>query len=174
MMGLISSFVSGYLRRGVDRTVLCLHGMNSHSGYFARLGSSLAEKGSAVYALDLRGNGLSGMPGDAENSHRQIADVGFVLKQLRSAHSGKPVYLLGHSLGAGYALRFAFLHPEALDGLILLAPAVRTISAPSFRLILTMATMGFRILLPPPPCALGHNDWVVKGSSGKRIGAENP
>jgi len=146
----VQLFVRAWLPEvAVERVILCLHGMSSHSGFYAKFGYALAERGSAVYALDLRGNGLSGRPGEAESIDRQISDIHLVVQQIRRYHSEQPLHLLGHSLGAGYLLRYVCKHPVPARSLILLAPAVKVYSKPSLRLFLTTAIMGFRILLTP-------------------------
>ena len=146
--------------------------MSSHSGYFATLGRALADKRNAVVALDLRGNGFSGEQGDVESLERQIADIRFVLGQIRGSYPDIPVYLLGHSLGAGYVLRFVFSYPAGIKGIILLSPAVRTISNRSARSFLTMATMGFHILLTPRSrwdTTIGWPSALRQSELGKRI-----
>lgn len=132
-----------------EQVVLCVHGMSSHSAYFARLGYCLAKKGCAVYALDLRGNGLSGKPGDAESIDRQIADIHLAVEKIHPSHFSEPLHLLGHSLGTGYVLRYVHTCSSSVKSVILLSPAVKTISNYNTRMLLTMATMGFRILLTP-------------------------
>jgi len=54
--------------------------------------------------------------------HLQYIDD-FVV-HLGGLHKGKKLHLLGHSLGGVYALWYAANHPDALDGLVLAAPAV--------------------------------------------------
>lgn len=155
-----------------ERAILCLHGMNSHSGYFALLGHGLAKKGNAVFALDLRGNGLSGEQGDAESLECQIADIRFILDHIRTLYPDKPVYLLGHSLGAGYALRFISMYPGDVTGAILLAPAVQPIFTFSLRLLWLTFTMGFRFLLSPRSrwdTTIAWTNALRKSELGKRI-----
>lgn len=154
------------------QAILCLHGMNSHSGYFAQLGLGLAKKGHAVFALDLRGNGLSGEQGDVENLERQIADIKFVLEYIHTLYPDKPVYLLGHSLGAGYALRFIYTYPDDVTGAILLAPAVRPIFNFSLHLLWFTFTVGFRFILSPRShwdTTIAWTDALRKSELGKMI-----
>lgn len=166
-------FVRSWLPEGVsERVILCIHGMNSYSAFYARLGNALAERGSAVYALDLRGNGLSGEPGDIESVDRQIADVRFIVEEIRSLHLDKPIHLLGHSLGTGYVLRYTYLHTPPAKSIVLLSPAVRVISNRSLRMLVMMATMGFRILLTPRArwdTTIGWTNALRESEMGKAI-----
>lgn len=154
------------------QAILCLHGMNSHSGYFALPGLGLAKKGHVVFALDLRGNGLSGEQGDVENLERQIADIKFALEHIRTLYPDKPVYLLGHSLGAGYALRFIYTYPDDVTGAILLAPAVQVIFNFSLRSLWFAFMMGFRSILSPRSrwdTTIFWTDSLRKSEMGKMI-----
>lgn len=165
--------VRSWLPEGVsERVILCIHGMNSHSAFYARLGDALAERGNAVYALDLRGNGLSGEPGDVESIDRQIADIRFIVEEIHSLHLNKPLHLLGHSLGAGYVLRYAYVHTPFAKSIVLLSPAVRVVSNRSLRMLVMMATMGFRILLTPRArwdTTLGWANALRESEMGKAI-----
>jgi acylglycerol lipase len=46
------------------------------------------------------------------------------VRHFRGQNKGKPLYVLGHSLGGVYSLWYAANHPSALDGLVLASPAV--------------------------------------------------
>lgn len=118
-------FVASWLPDGeAERAVLCIHGLCENTDFFSNLGSYLAIRGDAAYALDLRGNGLSGRWGDVENISHQLEDIKLVLELVSKKHQGKPTYLLGHGLGAGYVLWFATTYGEMVSGLVLLSPAV--------------------------------------------------
>lgn len=112
----------------VKRVVVCIHGIGDYSGWFRNISPDLATDGNQVYALDLRGFGDSqeeGYPrGCVSDFDRHLQDIDDFVVHLRSLHKGKKLYLLGHSLGGVYALWYAANHPDALDGLVLAAPAV--------------------------------------------------
>jgi len=113
---------------GVERVVVCIHGGGDHSGWFSVIGPVLAEDGSEVYALDLRGFGNSkeeGLPrGDTSSFERHLQDIDEAIGHARLNHPGKKVYMLGHSLGGCYAIWQAANHPDSLDGLVLVAPGI--------------------------------------------------
>ncbi len=74
--------------------------------------------GSRSVAVDLRGSGSSSNAAGPYNLERFAAD----LRELISAASIGPVVVVGHSMGATTALRLAVDAPEAVAGLILIAP----------------------------------------------------
>jgi acylglycerol lipase len=110
------------------RAVVCIHGIGDYSGWFRNIAPALAEDGSEVYALDLRGFGESqekgvprGVVGDFE---RHLQDIDDFVVRLHSHHKNKKVFMLGHSLGGVYSLWYAANHPASVDGLVLAAPAL--------------------------------------------------
>ncbi|MDW8323200.1 MAG: alpha/beta fold hydrolase [Burkholderiales bacterium] len=105
--------------------VLALHGFNDRRAAFDELGEFLAARGVAVYAYDQRGFGATAGAGGWYGHARLIADVHLSLRLLRDRHPGLPLILAGESMGAAIALLSA-IEPAApaVDGLVLLAPAV--------------------------------------------------
>lgn len=82
------------------------HGMCETAARYARFAESLTAAGYAVYANDHRGHGLTAgkvtLLGDAgENGfywmRRDLAEIG---RTARERHPGRPLYLLGHSMGS--------------------------------------------------------------------------
>lgn len=65
------------------RTVVALHGMVTHSGWFALLGELLAAQGVAVVAPDRRGNGLARELRQVGNLDLLISDVGEAVRLAR-------------------------------------------------------------------------------------------
>lgn len=73
------------------------------------------EKDHVVYTLTLAG--FDGMPAPKQDGNLfDLADQSLG-NWLQSAHIGKPI-LVGHSLGATLALRFASEHPELISGVV--------------------------------------------------------
>lgn len=110
------------------RAVVCVHGIEAHSGFFKTLGKEMAREGSEVYAFDRRGFGKSieeGIPqGDTKDFKRHLQDFDDFVSFVKSNHPGKKVFMLGHSIGSAYTLWYASSHPDSLDGIILAAPPV--------------------------------------------------
>jgi alpha-beta hydrolase superfamily lysophospholipase len=117
--------------------LLNLHGLGDHSGLYGALGDRMVASGFAVHALDLRGNGRS--PGkrghvDAWSDYRE--DLRRFVELVRREEPGRPLFLLGNSLGGLIAIDYALHHPEGLRGVIAAAPPLGRLSVPSVLLAL--------------------------------------
>jgi alpha-beta hydrolase superfamily lysophospholipase len=109
----------------VRAAVVLLHGLAEHSGRYGELVDRLLARGFAVHALDHRGHGRSAGP--RANIGRfawLVADAAGRVAAARAAHPGRPVVLLGHSMGGAIALAAALAHPGLVEALALSAPAV--------------------------------------------------
>lgn len=102
--------------RGV---VAIVHGVKSHSGYYAWAAEQLAARGLAVYALDLHGRGKSnGERLYLEKLDDYLADVDALLKLAREREPALPIFLLGHSAGGVIACVYTLEHQRELAGLV--------------------------------------------------------
>jgi alpha-beta hydrolase superfamily lysophospholipase len=114
----------------LEKVVVCIHGLGCHSGFFRPLGQNLAANGVGIYALDLRGFGKSkeeGLAiGDTRDFNRHLQDIDEAVDLVHKKSQSLKVYMLGHSLGGLYTLWYAATHPDALDGIILAAPAIES------------------------------------------------
>lgn len=125
-----SIFYRAWLHPDAQRPVLLLmHGLGAHSGWFIDMGNSLNEQGLTVYAMDHRGFGRSGgMRGHAAQALSPVHDAQAVLDEIYRRHPGTPVSVLGHSLGAIFALHLAANDTAAaqhrLAGMILVNPGI--------------------------------------------------
>ncbi len=124
----------GAVLRGVQVTgpgrpkasVVVAHGYGEHCGRYEELLDVLAASRFATFAVDLRGHGRSdGDRAFEPDFGHYLADFGLVVERAKAEHPGKPVYLLGHSLGGLIAFGYALDHPDGLSGLVLLSPALR-------------------------------------------------
>jgi len=110
--------------------ILALHGFNDYGNAFDAPAKIWAARGIATYAYDQRGFG--GAPGRAlwPGSEALATDAVTASVLLRRAYPGKPLYLLGESMGGAVAILAASgatgIRPAPVDGVILSAPAVWT------------------------------------------------
>jgi len=112
-------------------TLLCLHGIQSHSGWYGWSSRRLAEEGWSVNFPDRRGSGRSDAPrGDAPSAERLLADVVEFAREIQEVDA--PCVLMGLSWGARLAAILAARHPELFRRLILLYPGIHTHVRPSF------------------------------------------
>ena len=122
-------------REPVKAVVGMVHGLGSHSSWFTNLAKPLVMQRYGVYALDLRGHGQS--PGQRGHINRWTEFRGDFHQfwQLIVAHNpGLPCVALGHSLGAVIVLDYALHYPEALLGIIVLAPDVGVVGVSPLKL----------------------------------------
>jgi len=103
--------------------IVLVHGLAEHSGRYERTGSLLSGAGFWVRGFDLIGAGGSGGRrwdiDDWERYHDQIESH---VEWARKA--GKPVVLMGHSLGGALSLGYALSERHKPDLLVLSAPAL--------------------------------------------------
>ena len=104
--------------------ILALHGLNDHSEAFALPAPHFTEAGVTVYAYDQRGFGAGAHPGLWASGMRLAQDAATAISLLRQRHPGKPVFLLGESMGGAVAVVAVAESGAEVDGLILSAPAV--------------------------------------------------
>lgn len=103
-------------------TIVCIHGIQSHGGWYEYSCTALARAGHRVYFLDRRGSGLNGQQrGDAPGFRRLLDDIAEFLRQQR-ADSRLPVFLLAISWGGKLGVALQKRHPGLVDGMILLCP----------------------------------------------------
>lgn len=105
--------------------VLGLHGFNDYSGAFREVGPKLAAAGVALYAYDQRGFGAAPGRGLWHGADRMQADAAAALRLLRAEAPGRPVFLLGLSMGGAVAMTVLADAPGLADGAMLVGPAVR-------------------------------------------------
>lgn len=105
--------------------VVIAHGLAEHSGRYGELVARLLQRDYAVHSFDLRGHGRS--PGPRAYIGRfayLVADLNTCLDSVAARHPGKPLLLLGHSMGGAIAFACALDRQQDLGGLILSAPAL--------------------------------------------------
>jgi lysophospholipase len=108
-------------------TVAVVHGYGEHAGRYRQLGGELAEQGFAMCVYDLRGHGRSpGRRGHIDRFKQYLDDTGLFLDGARREAAGRPLFLLGHSMGGLIAASFVEQRrPHDLAGLVLSAPFLR-------------------------------------------------
>ncbi|MEZ6122828.1 MAG: alpha/beta fold hydrolase [Planctomycetaceae bacterium] len=117
---------SGDFQNAARGIVVCLHGIQSHSGWYGYSSQRMAEAGFHVYCADRRGSGLNTEDrGHADHGLRLIHDVRQLVDTVREEHSGMDVTLLGLSWGGKTAAALAALFPDRLQQLVLLSPGLQ-------------------------------------------------
>ncbi|HEY7348365.1 MAG TPA: lysophospholipase [Ktedonobacterales bacterium] len=130
-------------RASSPATVLILHGLGAHSGWFIDMGNALAERGLNVWIVDHRGFGRSEGPrGHVTDYHRYLQDSDAVVDAIHAAQPGTRLVLLGHSMGGIFATHYAAAHPEKLAGMLLLNPWIKDQSKVSVGTLLEVVIRG--------------------------------
>lgn len=114
--------------------IVCLHGIQSHSGWYFYSSARLSEAGYVVWFMDRRGSGGNwDQRGDCPSYRRLLADVAEFIASIRQGMyaatipgqgpgAGLPVVLLAGSWGAKLALACLRAYPGCADALILWSP----------------------------------------------------
>ncbi len=111
--------------------IVCIHGIQSHGGWYEYSCRRLAEAGFAVSFLDRRGSGLNELDrGDAPSFRRLLDDIAEYLTAHRGPHT---THLLAVSWGGKLALALQRRHPGLVDSLALLCPGIVAQVRPSLR-----------------------------------------
>jgi alpha-beta hydrolase superfamily lysophospholipase len=102
------------------------HGLAEHAGRYARLAQALTGAGYAVYANDHRGHGKSlfspaelGFFAERDGWNRALADVYQLGQLIAGEQPGRPLVLLGHSMGSFMAQQAMYERGETFAGVVL-------------------------------------------------------
>jgi alpha-beta hydrolase superfamily lysophospholipase len=125
-----TAVVHRWLPDGEPRAVVQIaHGASEHGARYARLAGELTKAGYAVYADDHRGHGRTagqperfGIAGD-DGWNRLLEDQKELTDNLTATHPGKPIVLLGHSMGSFIAQGYLQRWGDRLKGAILTGSA---------------------------------------------------
>jgi acylglycerol lipase len=173
--------------RPAQAAVALVHGVNEHGGRYARVAGELNAHGIAVHAIDLRGFGRSdGERGLVLRFDEFLDDVEHLLQWTAGEHPGKPLFLLGHSMGGEIATWLIIERQPKIDGLILSAPAL-LVGGKVFPILRHLATffsgvfprmrlrrMGTRFMSRDPQVVADFkaDPFVFQGKFAVRTGAE--
>lgn len=104
---------------------LAIHGFNDYSKAFDAPGLALSQRGMAVYAHDQRGFGAAPHRGLWPGAGILGRDITDLARLLRERHPGRPLYLIGESMGGAVLMAAVTAEePPSYDGLIFSSPAV--------------------------------------------------
>ncbi len=111
-----------YAPQGTPRgRVVCLHGIQSHGGWYTGSCAYLAERGWDVAFLDRRGSGLNDRGrGDTAGSRRLLLDIAEFL----SSQPGPLPFVLAISWGGKLAVALEGFRPGLTQGLVLVGPGL--------------------------------------------------
>jgi alpha-beta hydrolase superfamily lysophospholipase len=109
-----------------------IHGLGDHSGLYPTLIEHFQSRGITIHAMDLRGNGQSGgQRAYIERWEEYREDLHRFLDLVRLEEPGRPLFLLGNSLGGLIVLEYALHYPEDLRGVIAASPPLGRLGVPA-------------------------------------------
>ncbi|HET6731570.1 alpha/beta fold hydrolase [Mycobacterium sp.] len=110
----IHGYRRAYRVAGSGPTILLIHGIGDNSTTWSTVQSKLAQR-FTVIAPDLLGHGKSDKP----RADYSVAAYANGMRDLLSVLDIDRVTVVGHSLGGGVAMQFAYQFPQLVDRLIL-------------------------------------------------------
>jgi len=126
--------------------LVVIHGFTEHGGRYAAVAEAWTRSGFAVYAPDLRGHGRSDGPRVFVRSFDEyLTDVELYLDRVRGEQPGKPLFLLGFSMGGTIVARLAALGRAQVRGVVLCAPAL-VVDSHIFPLLRRLAPLASAII----------------------------
>jgi alpha-beta hydrolase superfamily lysophospholipase len=148
----------GYVRYdkpGANTALVYVHGIESHSGWFAKAATLLRDRGYDVYCLDRRGSGINRenrgfVSGHVDSYKTLFADIRAFIQPLRSRYDS--VFIVGLSWGGKLALGYGLTHPEDIRGLVLITPGIRALVDVS--LFTKLRILVFSVAQPLEPIAI--------------------
>lgn len=113
-----------YLPEGIPRArVVCIHGIQSHGGWYTRSSELLAKAGYETYFLDRRGSGLNTVKrGDCPSFRRLLDDIKEFGQSL--PRDGLKTFLVCISWGGKLGVGLQYRAPGVVDGLVLMCPGI--------------------------------------------------
>jgi acylglycerol lipase len=116
----------GWMPEPAWGVIVIVHGIAEHGGRYAWLAERANVRGIGVLTVDLRGHGRS--PGERSYVERfddYLLDVDALWAKAQELAAGRPLFLMGHSMGGAIALRWAAQRRQAMAGLILSSAALK-------------------------------------------------
>ncbi|MDD5580105.1 MAG: lysophospholipase [Methylobacter sp.] len=105
--------------------LIALHGFNDYSNFFDQPGHYFSKLGIACFAYDQRGFGAAPKRGLWAGGTAYADDLRVLVRLVKQRYPGRPVYLLGESMGGAIIITaMKNTGMPSVDGIILAAPAL--------------------------------------------------
>ena len=110
----------------VKAVLLVVHGLGEHCGRYMNHVDRFVPLGYAVYGLDHLGHGKSGGEREVIDRFTDFTDTLKIYYQMvKGWQAGKPIFILGHSMGALITLFHLLDHQSDFKGAIISAPPIK-------------------------------------------------
>ncbi len=152
----IHGYRRAFVHVGKGPALLLIHGIGDCSDTWRAIIPELA-KDHTVVAPDLLGHGRSDKP----RADYSVAAYANAMRDLLSVLGVERATVVGHSLGGGVAMQFAYQYPERCERLVLVSTGgVSHEVHPFLRFAATPAAALFLPLLPLPPARLAVQGFI--------------
>lgn len=120
-------YYQGWLPEGeVKAVLLIVHGLGEHSGRYGNVVNHFVPLGYAVYGLDHLGHGKSEGEREVVKRFEDYTDTLTIFYDMvKGWLAGKPIFILGHSMGGLIVTYYLLDHQEKFRGAIISAPAIK-------------------------------------------------
>jgi alpha-beta hydrolase superfamily lysophospholipase len=103
--------------------MVAVHGFGLHKGSFEQFALAMQDRNVSTYSLDVRGfGGWASRHNKALDFEQTSEDLTALISSIRTEHPGKPIFLIGESMGGAIALDYSAQHPQQVDGVISSVP----------------------------------------------------
>lgn len=110
-----------------EAVFLLVHGLGAHSGRWDLFASYFLQQSISSYAIDLRGFGETPQPkGYMESFNLVFKDIQDLKSIIQRETGGKPVFIIGESMGGLISYLFIRRQPRGFRGLVCLSPVFRS------------------------------------------------
>jgi alpha-beta hydrolase superfamily lysophospholipase len=110
--------------------MILIHGFSEHSGRYIPWIKRFAEQGIRVYAMDIRGHGLSeGLRGHTPSYSHLLDDIDVCINHISNPRQ-LPIILYGQSLGGNLVINYALTRKNKVTGIISTSPWLRLVVKP--------------------------------------------
>ena len=123
----LNIYYQGWLPEGnVMAVLLIVHGLGEHCGRYNNVVNHLVPLGYAVYGMDFIGHGKSEGEREMVQSYEDFpATLTIYYNMVKNWQAGKPIFILGHSLGGLIATHYLFENQDKFRGAIISAPLIK-------------------------------------------------
>jgi acylglycerol lipase len=120
-------YYQGWLPESDAKAVLFIvHGLGEHSGRYMNVVNHFVPLGYAAYALDHLGHGKSEGGREEVQRFEDFTDpLTIYYDMVKGWQAGKPVFILGHSLGGLITTYYLLDNQDKFKGAIISAPAIK-------------------------------------------------
>lgn len=123
----LTLFVQGWRPEPPPKAAVALvHGYAEHSARYGEMAAFLCARGYAVHSYDQRGYGRSeGRRAYVDAFDQYVVDLHTFMQTVRAREPGRPVFLMGHSMGGAVCALYCLDHGARPAGLLLSSAALK-------------------------------------------------